>query len=161
MHFHCWRHVKNMSRSLRAVFEHSTALYRPEMAMQPWLRAGTGPFAAIFCPTKQPSQEGNQPGLHCRFVPGSGQWLLTDFSLARMEMSVSVWFFICCRSGWGLLIRKYPVDETLKISYYLTFRPRPCLAMPVWQRTGHRGICRLELHWIYNENISKGHNVPE
>lgn len=101
-------------RSLQTVPERSAALYWPEVVAQPRLRAGTGPFAAIFCPTKQPSQEGNQPGLHCRFVPGSGQWLLTDFSLARMEMSVSVWFFICCRSEWGLLIRKYPAGETLK-----------------------------------------------
>lgn len=79
--------------------ERSTGLYCWDGVLQPRLRAGTGPFAAIFCPTKQPSQEGNQPGLHCRFVPGSGQWLLTDFSLARMEMSVSVWFFYLL-SGW-------------------------------------------------------------
>ena len=63
------------------------------------LRAGTGSFAAIFCPTKRPFWEGNQPGLHCRFVSGSGQWLLTNFSLARMEMSVSDWFlFVVCEN---------------------------------------------------------------
>lgn len=37
------------------------------------LRAGTGSFAAIFCPTKQPICGGSQPGPHWRFVPGSGQ----------------------------------------------------------------------------------------
>lgn len=114
--------------SLRPVCERSTSLYWLEGVVQPRPRAGTGPFAAIFCPTKQPSQEGNQPGLHCRFVLGSGQWLLTDFSLARMEMSVCVWFFICCRNEWGLLIRKYQADEALK-KYNLTFRPRPGLAL--------------------------------
>lgn len=37
------------------------------------LRAGTGSFAAIFCPTKQPIGDGSQPGLHWRFVSRFGQ----------------------------------------------------------------------------------------
>lgn len=46
-------------------------------------------FCSHFLSNQRPFWEGNQPGLHCRFVPGSGQWLLTNSSLARMEMSVS------------------------------------------------------------------------
>lgn len=149
--------VSNLS--LQTDPEHSTSSYWPEAVLQLRLRAGTGPFAAIFCPTKQPSREGNQPGLHCRFVPGSGQWLLTEFSLARMEMSVSVWFFICCRSEWGLLIRKYPAGESI-ITTILHFGLGHGLLCSVWQRKGRRRVCRRGLHWNCNENIFCGLTAP-
>lgn len=62
--------------------------------------AGTGSPAAIFCPTKRPSWDENQPGLHRRLVSGSGQWLLTHISLHRMEISAREGFIISWRREW-------------------------------------------------------------
>lgn len=72
MYFLICRHFVSVVRD-RVVSERSVALCCSSAEVQPRPRAGTGRFAAIFCPTKQPSEEGNQPGLHCRSVPGSGQ----------------------------------------------------------------------------------------
>lgn len=110
------------------VSERSTALCHSSLVAPPQPRAGTGRFAAIFCPTTQPSQGGNQPGLHCRFVPGSGQWLLTDFSLPRMEMSVSVWFFLFVVEGNEGCSSEVSRKRWL-YHYYFSLRPRPRLPL--------------------------------
>lgn len=112
----------------RVVSECNMSLCWSSAVVQPRTRAGTGRFAAIFCPTKQPSEEGNQPGLHCRFVPGSGQWLLTDFSLPRMEMSVTVWFFYLL-SKWMRTARREVSRTHIVYNDYLSFRPRPSLSL--------------------------------
>lgn len=109
--------------------ECSATAYWQRAVLQLRLRAGTGPFAAIFCPTKQPSREGNQPGLHCRFVSRSGQWLLTECSLARMEMTVSVWLFYLL-SKWPTAVHQEVYGGAkAKNNHYFTFRPRPWLAV--------------------------------
>jgi len=64
--------------------------------------AGTGSPAAIFCPTKRPNWDANQPGLHRRLVCGSGQWLLTHTLLHRMEISACECFIISWRGEWEI-----------------------------------------------------------
>ncbi len=73
--------------------------------------AGTGSPAAIFCPTKRPSWDENQPGLHRRLVSGSGQWLLTHISLHRMEISAREGFIISWRGEWEIKRALWKADR--------------------------------------------------
>lgn len=117
------------SLSLQTDTECSTSTYWQRAVLQARLRAGTGPFAAIFCPTKQPSREGNQPGLHCRFVSRSGQWLLTEFSLARLKMTGFVWLFNFLFEWATAALEELCRGPKAKYNDYCAFRPRPWLAV--------------------------------